>query len=437
MSAFLWVEDFEGGQYREFSHTLFGRAMVLEAGDFPEDESGLRDFMKSRQVELATSFAEAARRIDENLRDFDYVVLDIDLNLLGEDTNDDRPWVDPVLERWYGYDPNAENEEVSFNAARQKMKGVAGYHLFIDLVMNRGFPRERILFCSNHGNHLDSINNSFEPARMEAPPIYKKGDTKVKEWIAAQAEKPYLKLRRWVIIACREINYQIMKGETEFVFPELQKDGTIPLTQKNIEQLLETLPCLLPEHETKKEKQRIAFRLFARTLAQDWDKVSYTKENIPKYKNAFSDVLVRTRHWTSHDAEALSVMDEGFVASLFLIAMRSSFNLPEDNLEGYEAALLSLIGDEIQFDMNEMKEKCRLSNDEISNKYARLPEKKANNYFSSRVSAIQECGRIRPEEQPMLLYQIIWHRMQPHQDGFSPAFVNHFMRRIYKRSFPL
>jgi len=248
VSAFLWVEDFEGGQYREFGHALFGRALGLAANDFPDNESGLRDFMKSRQVELTTSFAEAARRMDENLRDYDYVVLDIDLNLLGEDVDDDLPWVLPLLERWYGYDPKAKSVEDSYNAARQKMKEVAGYHLFIDLVMNRGFPRERILFCSNHGNHLDTINKSFEPARMEAPSIYKKSDDTVKEWIADQSEKPYIKLRRWVILACQELLEQMRRGKTHFTMRDLLPNGDTQLAPINAEFLLETLarPALYP-----------------------------------------------------------------------------------------------------------------------------------------------------------------------------------------------
>lgn len=443
MSTFLWVEDFEGGQYREFSHTLFGRAMVLGSGDFPEDEPGLRVFMKSRQVELATSFAEAARCIDENLRDFDYVVLDIDLNLLGDNVDDDLPWVEPVLERWYGFNPNAENIEASYDVARQKMKEVAGYHLFMDLVMNRGFPRDRILFCSNHGNHLDSINKSFEPARIEAPSIYKKSDAAVKEWIAAQFEKSYPKLRRAVIVACEELLERMKHGQTRFTMPDLPRKSGAELTASNAEILLETLPRLLPAYENSVTERKIAFRLFARTLTQDWDKVDY-KNKIKQPVKAFSAVLVNVRNWTSHDSNALSEMDEGFVAYLFLIAMRSCFDLPRDRLEGYESALFPIIGKAAVLDMGELTQDYMRSNGDVESKYALLNTGHPTSFFSSRVNALQQGVKITPEEQVTLLCQMLWHELHwardnvfsPQPDCFSkPAFLDQLTRHIYRRSF--
>jgi len=446
VSAFLWVEDFEGGQYREFGHALFGRALGLAANDFPDNESGLRDFMKSRQVELTTSFAEAARRMDENLRDYDYVVLDIDLNLLGEDVDDDLPWVLPLLERWYGYDPKAKSVEDSYNAARQKMKEVAGYHLFIDLVMNRGFPRERILFCSNHGNHLDTINKSFEPARMEAPSIYKKSDDTVKEWIADQSEKPYIKLRRWVILACQELLEQMRRGKTHFTMRDLLPNGDTQLAPINAEFLLETLARLLPAHENSEFERKIAFRLFARTLTQDWDKVDYKnkEKKIKQPVKAFSAVLVNVRNWTSHDAKALSVMDEGDIAYLFLIAMRSCFELPNDKLEDYEKALFPLIGDMADIDMSELAQDYMRSYEELESKYVLLNMADSKDYFSIRVNALQQGGKITPVEQAKLLYQILWHELHwgrdkvfsPQPGYFSkPAFLDQLTRRIYRRSF--
>jgi hypothetical protein len=443
VSTFLWVEDFEGGQYREFGHALFGKAFGLEASAFPDNENDLREFMKHNQVVLATNFAKAANYVDKNLRDFDYVVLDIDLNLLGEDVDDDLPWVEPVLERWYGFDPNAENIEASYDVARQKMKEVAGYHLFMDLVMNRGFPRDRILFCSNHGNHLDSINKSFEPARIEAPSIYKKSDEAVKQWIADQFEKSYPKLRRGIIVACEQLLKRMRCNQIRFSMPDLPRKGTSELTENNAEILLETLPRLLPAYENSVTERKIAFRLFARTLTQDWDKVD-CKNKIKQPVKAFSAVLVNVRNWTSHDPKALSEMDEGFVAYLFLIAMRSCFDLPHNRLEGYERALFPLIGKAAVLDMGELTKDYMRSNGDVESKYALLDTEHPTSFFSSRVNALQQGVKITPEEQVSLLCQMLWHGLHrardnifsPQPDCFSkPAFLDQLTRCIYRRSF--
>ena len=444
MSAFLWVEDFEGGQYREFAHALFGRALKLEANSFPNEECDLRGFMKSHQVEIATSFAEAARRIDENLRDYDYVVLDIDLNLLGEDQEEDRLLVLPLLERWYKYDPKAINEEASYEAARQKMKMVAGYHLYIDLVMNRGFPRKRIQFCSNHGDNLVSINESFEPALIEAPSIPRKSDEEARQWIVHQSAQPYIKLRRWVILACQELLDRMKHNKIQFTMLDLPRKENAELTENNAVILLETLPKLLQAHENSETERKIAFRIFVRTLTQDWDKVDYKNREIKNPVKAFAAVLTNVRHWTSHDAKALSVMDEGDVAYLFLITMRSCFNLPKDKLEDYEKVLFTLIGEMESLDMNKLTTDYIKSNSDIEDKCALLEKKYETNFFSAKVNALQQGSKITPEEQPKFLYQILWHELHwPSEKGFSPqpsnfnklAFLNQMTKRIYQRSF--
>lgn len=444
MSVFLWVEDFEGGQYREFSHALFGNAFGLEANAFPNNENDLREFMKDRQVVLATNFAKAASYIDKDLRDYDYVVLDIDLNLLGEDIDVDLPWVEPLLERWYEFDPNAENVEASYEAARLKMKMVAGYHLYMDLVMNRGFPRDRILFCSNHGNYLDSINNSFEPARIEAPSIYKKSDEYVKNWVVDNFENVYPKLRRGIIMACIELLESMKHGQTRFSMPDLPRKGDSELTANNAEILLETLPRLLPAYENNAQERRIAFRLFVRTLTQDWDKVDHKNNKIKQPIKAFAAVLVNVRNWTSHDAKSLTEIDEGFVAYLFLIAMHSCFERLHGKTENYETELFSLVGESVALDMSELTQAYMRSNEDIESKCTILNSEYFLKRFSAKVNALQQGGKIKPDDQARLLCQMLWHELHwakdkefsPQPDYFrKPVFLDQLTRRIYRRSF--
>jgi len=449
MSAFLWVEDFEGGQYREFAHALFGQALALQANAFPDEEIGLRALLRKHQITLATNYAEAARLIGERINDFDFVVLDIDLILMGEDRDKDMPIVQPPLERWYGYKPEADDEEASYNEARTKMKKVAGYHLFLDLVLKHGFPGNRILFCSNHGDQLKvSIDDSFEKARIETPDIWKKHDARVKDWIDRKRVDPYFRLRRWVTSACEELLEGLKFGQTHYKMPALPGAGALTLV--NAEILLENLPRLIPAYETSERERQLAFRLFVRTLTQDWDKVNFKDKSLRPWEASFAAVLVHARNWTSHDVNALSLLHEEDVVLLFLIAIRMCFDLPTTKLENFEVALFTILGPEAELNMNGLKQDYECTYEEMKTKYAQqqqqLKDKEHKGYFSNMVNDLQTLHCIPPEEQAKRLLQILWHHLHwqgKNGGGFSPQpshfnkspFLDQLTRRIYAKSF--
>lgn len=449
MSAFLWVEDFEGGQYREFAHAIFGRALGLDPEQFPNEINALRKFLQSRQVMLATNYVEAARFIAERLSDVDSVVLDIDLELLGEDVTEDRPVITELLTRWYNYHQNAANEPELYNTARDNMKPVAGYHLFLELVLNQGFPRRRILFCSNHGNHLKSIKDSFEPARIEAPEILRKGDPRVGDWVADVQAEPYSRLRRWIILACREMLEQLRHEQTNFLMPSFPGVTSGQLSAVDAENLLETLPQLLPAYHAQGIKQQTAFRLFVRTLTQDWDKVDYKDASFKLPEKAFAAVLVHARNWTSHDAKALTQLTESDMAFLFLIELRACFKLNRNKLERFEVELLSQIGEATVHEMAKLKEYFEQTDAEVTEQWTKLPadkrsSEKASIYFSSRVNDLAQAGKMPPGEHEELLRQILWHQLQgPTSNGVAPQqrnfdsseFLKQLMQRMHARSF--
>jgi hypothetical protein len=460
MSSFLWVEDFEGAQYREFAYTLFGQALGLHANDFPEEENALRIFLEERQITLATSYAEAARLLEERLDDFDNVVLDIDLELVGEDGSEDMPWVLPVLERWYGYKPGLERiEEEAYNDARKEMKAVAGYHLFLDLVLGRGFAHDAILFCSNHGEHLVSIKKSFEPAKIEAPDILIKKDPKVGRWVASRRDDPYTKLRRWILLACKEL----LEGKSTYRIVELQKDDPdIPerLTQIDGENLLQTLPLLLPAtiltNEKNTKRKAITFRLFVRTLTQDWDnKVDYKK--LKGFDKPCGTVLSLVRNWTSHDGIAFSQLSERDMAFLFLTALRLCFDLGH-NLKKFESALLPMLGKESLINtaqMEQMKKDYENTYAAIEARWRELPKKSTKNKYSTelttrfndRVNDLQNAKKLFPGEHEKIIRQVFWHQL--HQlhwadgNGFNPQlsyferpnFLGELVKHLYCENF--
>jgi hypothetical protein len=468
MSSILWVEDFEDDQFRQFSHAIFGRALNLPVDEFPQELNELRDFLALHQITLATSYAEAARFIKERLDDFDHIVLDIDLNLLGEDIGQDMPLVEPILTRWHGYNSTDENED-SYEAARIKMKKVAGYHLFIELVLNRGFLREKILFCSNHADKLVSINQSFEPAKIEAPEIWTKSDVRVAEWVKFCRDEKYPKLRRWIILACNELLRR--NPIVEFTMPGLMRSSD-QLFQENGNDLLAVLPLLLPNLCSTKTKP-VIFRAFIRTLTQYWEgkMIDFEKVKNQPFEKAISNTLVAVRNWTSHNPNALSQLTEEDIAFFFLITLRVSFKLNSIDLEKFEAVLLKLIGqnmvlssEQIHIDLvktySQVKERwdsldekdkttqrCKVPNDKSKKIIKKDRDGKTlfNTYFNSMLNDLEIAGKLKlklkPREHEKYILQIFWHQLEninnPNSRNFAygSTFYKQLAECIYSSTF--
>lgn len=439
MSRFLWVEDFEDQQYREFTHTLFGPSLLLQnIAFFPDEEGHLREFLARNQITLATTYAEATRLIDKKLDDFDYIVLDIDLDLLDqdEDKQTDIELVEKELRDWYGYEPANSESEKNYADARNEMKKVAGYHLYINLVLDKGFSKHQILFCSNHGNHLESINSSFKTAKIKPPKIYNKTEEDPGKWVSKKRTNKYTLLRRWIINACNDLLNKLDKKDLNYRIPEILRgdpsEEDKKLAAEDAKRIIETLPLLLPAIESSDEKKRLDFRLFVRTLTQDWDnKIDFNKidKEIKKgIDKASNKVLLTARNWTSHSGKALTSLQEDDVAFLFLIAMRLYFWIDQNNSnEEYELPLLELIGKECELDISILKKWYETTYDEVNDRWKRLPNNAnnidTNNFFDSMVNDLQQAGDLTStREHEEMLRNIFWHKLHwKNRDGnFDP-----------------
>ncbi len=445
MSTLLWVEDFGEGEnsYQPTTNNVLGRALGFDKNEIPTEVNDLRDFLRARQIILATNFAEAAQIIDERLSDIDGIVLDIDLELIGEDFESDYPWVEGLLTRWHQYDPDADDAEASYHAAHSKMKLTAGYHLYVDLVVNRGFLRDRILFCSDHGDQLGETLVSFDRACMERPDVWRKSDPRVGDWVASVLSDPYTKLRRWIILACREMLDRLRYGQTRFIMPKLPGVKEGQLTSFDAENLLETLQLLMPAHTRSDLERKNVYRLFARTLAQDWDKVDYkNKDSSPKLENprkAFAAVLVHVRNWTSHNSKALTQCTEADIAFLFLIALHACFEMKSSQQNAFDSPLMTLIGGRVELDMLQIKLDYEATYKEITEIWQGLPEKqrgytdmktgqfKESKTFSDRVNDLEKAMKLESGEHEIRLRQIFWHQLHWPQPEFKPE-KQYFMR---------
>ncbi|MDD2740660.1 MAG: hypothetical protein PHV02_00165 [Rhodocyclaceae bacterium] len=455
MSAFLWVEDFEGGQYREFAFKLFGEALGIPAHDFSDTETGLKQLLKKNDIYLATNFADGLRFInDESERKrIDYVVLDIDLALMGPDISDDEPLIRPVLESWYNYKPADANEEESFNRACDELKRVAGYHLYVDLVVNLRFPRDRILFCSNHGGYLKAIQDSFNGAKIKPPAVLTKSDPALSHEVSAFYADEYSHVRRIILAICDELSDALRFKQAEFTMAKVFKNSEDTLKATDGAYFLGVLPHLLPAYLNDDTEIRLVYRQLVRALTQEFvDKVDY--EGMPKNKKPFVRVLHTIRNWTSHDSRALNNLDASDVAYIFYLFIQTGFSIKTTVIESVLGDLLNIIGRHGEIDHELLNRAIINSIEDVSQRGDALSDEAKSIFYQERtpfglkVNLLSQNSCLFPGEQKKFIYQIFWHNivtlndtnsLSPQSTFFSNdgayAAIKQLSHRIFNKSF--
>jgi hypothetical protein len=352
MAAFLWVEDFDGGTYRTTSHDVFGH-LAGEVANIPDDKEDLQDYLATKNIYLETSLIDALRFIDdkEQLAKIDYVVLDIDLKIV-DDPEDELPNQDllAAVLRWYETLPEAEQ--------RKALKKVAGYHLWTRLVVDSGFPRERIQFCSQHGEYQESIKKSFDPARISSPTIFRKGDGQASDWIDRQSRDPYTSLRRNVIDYCyaleSHLNFQTDNSPRMLRFANFPGKTARDFKRHHAQEMLEMLPRYLPPLVPENSLPEI-LRGFARAMAMEWDRFDASETSRDELKQLTgmnytaciessircgASVMKLLRNTFSHASGKPTSIDCTSVALLFVMNMNVIYcldgidarTMPEDKL---------------------------------------------------------------------------------------------------------
>ena len=433
MSAFLWVEDFDDLRYRQVAFEHFGEALKHPPEMFPGDLPGLVRFLKDRSITLATTYAEGRRLIDGRLSEFDFVVLDIDLALVGEDSEEDGPFVQPDLERWYDYDPQATDEETSYNNARNKMKRVAGYHLWTNLIIDRGFPRERIKFCSQHGDHLDSIKKSFEPAKIVAPEICRKGDGKIGAWVAESSRQPYVSLRRNVIGYCDAVREYLesflWEPKSVLRLTQLPGETTSDFTIDLALEMLEGLPhYLFPNALKENESIPTILKAFVRAMTIEWDRFSAAKndrasfeqregksydEAIPKNIQCGASVMKLLRNTVSHKSNSSIEFDCQEVALFFVLNMNTVFNLERMTAQKvHEARLLGVVGKCVQYESVSFFNRLKESETELIFLVTRNELTSPSDRVGDLLRCLQRGGVVEYQREcGKWLLRMLWHEL--------------------------
>jgi len=323
MNKFLWVEDFEN----EVKPTLAAVCGHL-LQEIPENKFRAKKTLKEVNIFLELTFTSALQfiRNPENLVQIDYVLLDIDLELGETDQLED---FSNIVQRFV-------NES--------ELKRLAGYELYLQLVINHNFPKEKILFCSDHGNQLKTINQAFKDAKMPLPILYNKGENNnIKQWFIQRKEPliAYEILRKGIFEGCQTALSTIQQDVKNIQFCEFIQNAK-PIEMLPIMQdYLKVLQGLLQIKEPSAFEKYAKFKLFMRTLAHEWeDKVEPHQQKNHKIKHTFAQITKCVRNWSAH-TQYFDKLNEFEIAFFFMIAMRAMFKFP-DEIQSYEILLLKL-----------------------------------------------------------------------------------------------
>ena len=416
MSYFLWIEDFENSAKVTATEVLGG--INTDEQLFPDNKQQLKKDLKAHGIYVELSFQDGLGFIRQNLNQIDYIILDIDLAAYskGDELNTD---VLALLETFQDYKKlsNETEDEQLLGEECAKLKALAGYYLYTELVVELGFPKQHILFCSNHGENSLSTRDAFKTAKIALPTIYEKSDFRVQAWVKSSYENPYSRLRRGIIEGCR---YLKSLPEDKLQFNAFIKDNDKQVNIIDIHDYLDVLGNFLLLREPS--DKAALYKLFIRTLAHEWEGAEPKTINKQNELFAFAWIMKMSRNWLAHSKVFEQLTDQD-VAYLFIVNMRAMFDLGEKLLP-YEKHLLSLFTDVIS--VNEMQDKIGDSPKKRDYKtpkgrtiplvenYAALLKKTGNTWqainFHDALNNLQK-NKNKPTESDFLikgLYQTFW-----------------------------
>jgi len=359
MSHFLWIEDFENSVETTASDVL---SSIIEE-PFDNDARKLKRKLKNQGVFLELTFQDGLGFINDKdrLNQIDYIILDIDLKSHEGSIEDISPDVLKLLYEFQDYtraEYESKNEDL-FKKVCTNLKEIAGFYLYTQLVLELGFPKTHILFCSNHGENTKKIQDAFKTAKISLPQIHQKSDPKVQLWVKERYDEPYSRLRRGIIEACKYLK-SLTDEKLRFnnFIQEQDKERDKQITLEDLHNYLDVLENFLPLREPA--DKATFYKLFIRTLSHEWESTNYKEfQSLNKQGSkelfAFAWIMKMTRNWLAH-SRIFENISEQDVAYLFIVNMRVMFTL-EVNLLKYEKHLLQLF----QLIISEQELKVKIS----------------------------------------------------------------------------
>lgn len=425
MPRFLWVEDFdtEPASYRDTTHFVFG-CRAGNRDEIPDEKEDLRDYLASKDIVLETTLSTALQFIAEpgNLATIDFVVLDIDLKISEEREDEvDNKLLNDIFER-HG-DSSEERTKL------KEIKKIAGYYIWTSLVIDMGFPRNRIQFCSNHGNFLKSINESFVKARITPPQIFTKTDKKICTWIELQNSDQYISFRRNVVDYCQVLINRLNEADAPQDLLALHKfpgKNTCDFTKELADEILEALPKYLPINILTEHQDEV-LRSFMRRLTVEWDRfdtkdefceklekeegINYSRDTNRQTK-ASASLLKLIRNTLSHSSGKPIHITCELAAFYFVLNMRTIFQIePSNNIEHIEDKFFPqvVLNDGFSNNVYDKLSFMRKSVVELS-KHCNIKSKHSHEskYFISDLLRQLQMNSIKEYQEKSLVYGILF-----------------------------
>ncbi|MEI6335166.1 MAG: hypothetical protein WCS87_11435 [Methylococcaceae bacterium] len=415
MSYFLWIEDFDGCEVKATASDVLSE--ITPDAVNCSDKEELKRYLKSENLFLELSLQDGLEFIKNRLEEIDYIILDINLVPYLED-DPINSCLKSILSEFHNYSAQ-ENESLLKQRERIKalcsdaqLKENGGYYLFTQLIVEKGFPKQHILFCSNHGDTTTSIQDTFKSAKIALPPIYKKSDKEVNEWVKSCYENPYSRLRRGIIEGCKYLkDYLENLPEEKLNFNNFIKNTEKQVNLADMHDYLDVLENFLPLREPS--DKAALYKLFIRTLAHEWEAADFIKGE--------AWIMKCTRNWITHNSTLFNELDEKILAYLFIINMRVMFSFDEV-AQPYEEILLDLFKEDdlsVAIFKNQIADQLfPLSKAYLDLKNLVLNERKNKNnnvhdgfYFNELANNLQQSNSSLKNDKQLfskLLYQMFW-----------------------------
>jgi len=345
MSTLLWVEDFGEGSVELVVNDVLGQIFTLDANSIPRTKNRIPAYLRPYGVLVKPDFVSAFEFIcSPAFRQTDYVLLDINLPVDCADLERNHP-VFKILEL-YGYCPGSTSPEESETKAAEALGNVAGYRLYIEL-LESGFPKTHVLFCSDHGDNMNGVYNAFSEAKLELPVLYAKQKDedlkKIHEWLGDACDNRYSILRRGIFEGCAAA-LQLLEDTANIRFHGFIKNAVAKELKSDLQIYLETLQAFLPVREPGEKEKTLLFKLFTRTLLHEWENAAqpdnFSGDNKQLYQT-LAWIMKNARNWIAH-TKLLNDLEEADVAFLFITALRAMFKFDEQGAVTHEKILFGL-----------------------------------------------------------------------------------------------
>jgi len=463
MSYFLWIEDFENSA-KVTANDVFGS--IFDDSYFAEDKRKLKNELKQHGIFIELSFQNGLSFVRNHLNKIDYIILDIDLIAYSK-TDEINNDVLQLLKTFQDYQEIADGTENEALLKKEcdNLKEIAGFYLYTELVVELGFPKKHILFCSNHGENTKRIQEAFKFAKIDLPKIREKSNPEVQNWVKERYENPYSRLRRGIIEGCKYVKNKYANiSINDLPFNKTINKPDKKFTFDDIIDYINVLESFLPLQKPTDENK--LYKLFIRTLTHEWEAAEPKQlSNKRDEFYAFASIMKITRNWIAHNSTAIfNHLNEQDVAYLFICNMRAIFNLGH-KVKNYEEILFPLFSyTGVDFDMNKIpfvenyiklfnelsKNKEHNHVDEILNTLQNDKQKiqeKGNAFFITGLYQLfwfltaseENTGNNTAQEHSTNLNQVIISRDYSFKtfDYAKTEFLKSFSQHIYSRSFPV